>query len=137
MVQAKKLDAVVSLHDPYPKEKMGELYANADIFLFTSIWQEPFGRVLVEAMASGVVVIGTATGGSGEILLDGKTGLTYPPGDSEALAERIFSLYSDRKMYDLLSSEGRKFAIEKFSIERMVNEIEDYFLTHILGEPRS
>ena len=47
-----------------PKDVMPELYAQADVFLFPSIWNEPFGRVLVEAMASGLVVLGTAKGGA-------------------------------------------------------------------------
>ncbi len=47
-----------------PKEALPSLYRSADVFLFTSIWPEPFGRVIVEAMASGTTVVGAATGGT-------------------------------------------------------------------------
>lgn len=127
------LERHVVFHGSAPKEQMPAVYRGADVFLFTSIWQEPFGRVLVEAMAAGLVVIGTATGGSAEILVDGKTGLTYPPDDAEALAERIFYLASHPERYAELQNEGRRFALENFSTERMVDEIEAYFLNLIAG----
>lgn len=133
MVRANNLEDFVSFHHPVPKSKMPELYSQSDILLFTSIWKEPFGRVLVEAMAAGVVVIGTSTGGAAEILFDGKTGLTFTPGDAGSLALQILSLSSNRDLFAYLSREGRKFVLEKFTSERMVKELEHYFI-ELLGE---
>jgi glycosyltransferase involved in cell wall biosynthesis len=58
LTRKEKVERVVTFISAQPKEVMPALYHQADIFLFTSIWPEPFGRVLIEAMASGLVVAG-------------------------------------------------------------------------------
>jgi glycosyltransferase involved in cell wall biosynthesis len=54
-----------------------------------SVCYEAFGLTLVEAFSAGLPVIGSRLGAIAEIVADGKTGLLFAPGDSEALAERI------------------------------------------------
>ena len=134
MVRDSHLEEFVSFSGSVEKDQMPELFSLADVFLFTSIWQEPFGRVIVEAMASGTVVVGTATGGSAEILINERTGLTYPPENADKLADRIMQLYSDPDLFKTLSIEGRKVAEEKFSTRRMAGEIEEYFLSLLAYE---
>ena len=51
-----------------PHTALPELYRGHDLLVFPSTWEEPFGLTQIEAMASGIPVIGTGTGGSGEIL---------------------------------------------------------------------
>ena len=108
---------------------MAAIYAQSDILLFPSIWPEPFGRVLIEAMASGVVVIGTATGGAGEILQDHQNGLTYPPGDELALSEQVLYAIQSPTLRKQISHEARRVAVEKHDIRSMISGIEDYLLT--------
>jgi spore coat protein SA len=76
----------------------GEAYAarirQADIFCCPSVWQEPFGMVTVEAMASGVPVIATNVGGIPETLQFGG-GILIAPDNSEALADAIQMLVAD------------------------------------------
>jgi len=57
--------------------------------IFPSIWPEPFGLVVTEAMSQGKAVIATNTGGFTDIIKDGKTGILVPPDDSGKLAEAI------------------------------------------------
>lgn len=67
-------------------------YEAADVVLFPSTWDEPFGLIPVEAMACGTPVVATGTGGSAEFLVDGGNCVLFPPGDAAALAaatERI------------------------------------------------
>ena len=71
-----------------PRHELAERYAAADAVVFPSEWEEPFGIVPLEAMASATPVVATGTGGSGEYLRDGVNCLLFPPGDPVALAER-------------------------------------------------
>ncbi len=116
----------VSFLGTLSKSELPEIYRKADIFFFSSIWPEPFGRVLVEAMAAGVPVIGTAVGGAAEILCDEENALLYPPGDPVALASQIIRLIDNPDLRQRLVNAGRKTAIEKYDIRRMVHDIEAY-----------
>ncbi|MFT3893206.1 MAG: glycosyltransferase family 4 protein [Anaerolineales bacterium] len=119
----------VDLLPAQPKEILPALYQQADVFLFTSIWPEPFGRVIVEAMASGVAVIGTKVGGAAEILVENENALTFPAGDAKALAEQIKKLIGSPELRERLSKAGRETAVNKFDLERMTTEIESYLET--------
>lgn len=126
LVAASGLGRYVTFFGPVAKEAMPGLYAQHDIFLFTSTWQEPFGRVLVEALAAGVVVIGTATGGAAEILVEGETGLTFTAGDPAGLAGQVERVRREPGLAAALAANGQRIAVERFDIRRMVAEIEDY-----------
>jgi len=107
-----------------PREKMPEVYNSHDIFLFTSIWQEPFGLTILEAMACGCIVIGAPVGGSKEILKDGINCLTFEPGNALDLAKKIEQLMRLPQLWYSLREEGRRMVVENFNIETMVDKIE-------------
>jgi len=69
--------------------KKVELYQNAKAFLFPILWEEPFGLVMVEAMACGTPVIGFNGGGYRETVIDGKTGVLFDNYSVEGLGEAI------------------------------------------------
>ena len=70
------------------------LIAASDVFVLPSL-AEPFGLVLLEAMALGKPVVATDAGGPREIVLDGETGLLVPPGSPDALAAALSRLLAD------------------------------------------
>lgn len=126
--QARQLgvDRYLSFVGAKPKEAMPSLYGEFDVLLFTSIWPEPFGRVLVEAMAAGLTVIGTATGGAAEILADGENALTFQAGDADGLARQIMRLLERPALRHELAYRGRRDVCAKFDIDRMATEIESF-----------
>jgi glycosyltransferase involved in cell wall biosynthesis len=126
LVQQHSLHPFVSFLGPKPKNEIPNLYQQADIFLFTSIWQEPFGRVIVEAMASGVVVIGSATGGATELIKNEETGLVYPHGDANSLATRILNLVNTPDLQHKLAFNAHRTALKNYDIKQMTIEIESY-----------
>jgi D-inositol-3-phosphate glycosyltransferase len=69
-------------------------FACLDIFVMASL-SEPIGMVTVEAMAAGIPVIGTNSGGTPELLGNGEAGVLFEPSDYQQLADRIFSLFTN------------------------------------------
>lgn len=98
--------------------------ATHDVLVFPSEWEEPFARSILEAMAAGLVVVGTTTGGTGEILYEEETGLTFPAGHAEHLAAQIRRLAGDPALRRRLSETGRRIVRQQYTLGRMVDELE-------------
>ncbi|MFC2061052.1 glycosyltransferase [Elusimicrobiota bacterium] len=88
---------------------------------------EGFSNAVIEAMASGKPVIATNTGGTPEAVIDGKTGILVPPADPGAVAAALIKLLSDKGRIEKMAIEARKCAQEKFSMEGMIQKIEDLY----------
>ncbi len=112
--------------DPVTREAFPGLLAVYDVLLFPSIYEEPFARVVQEAMAAGLVVIGTSTGGTPEILEHGVNGLVFPPGDADALAAAVVRLLKTPGLAEELAAAGRRTVFERFDQEKMVDAVEGY-----------
>jgi glycosyltransferase involved in cell wall biosynthesis len=106
------------------KDALVDLYTATDIFLFPSSWEEPFGRVLIEAMAAGVAVVGTATGGAAEILEHGRTALVHRPDDASGMADAIEALTADEGLRHRLAVAAREEALSRWNLDAAVIEIE-------------
>lgn len=98
-----------------------------DLFVVPSILPDPFPTVVIEAMAAGRVVIGSACGGLPEMIIDGKTGALFPPGDANALAESILSILGDAQRLEAMGTAANIRALEAFQIGRFVHEFEDVY----------
>ncbi|NEO76306.1 glycosyltransferase family 4 protein, partial [Moorena sp. SIO4G3] len=102
-----------------PHEEMITYYQEADLFVFPSVWQEPFGMPIVEAMAMELPVIATQGGAFPEIVEEEKTGLLVERGDANALAEAILRLIMDENLSQEMGKSGRKRVEENFSWEQL------------------
>jgi glycosyltransferase involved in cell wall biosynthesis len=118
----------VTLIGQVAREEIPGILAAHDVLLFPSIWPEPLARVVQEAMACGLVVIGTTTGGTPELLHDGQTGLTFEAGNATGLARQIGRLAADPNLYDQLALTARETVEACFTQQRMVDEIEACFI---------
>jgi glycogen synthase len=106
------------------RTQVPQVLVQHDVLLFSSEWDEPFARSVLEAMAAGLVVIGTTTGGTGEILVEGETGLTYPAGDAGQLAAQIRRLANDPVLRRRLGESGYATVRQHFTLGRMVDDLE-------------
>ena len=88
--------------------ELSEFYASGDLFLFPSA-TDTFGNVLLEAMASGLPVVGAAVGPTRE-LLGNTRGVTFPPGDATAFAARVRELADDPARRAVLAADALSFA---------------------------
>ena len=100
--------------------------AAMDVFVMPSL-QEGLGLALMEAMAQGLAVAGSAVGGIKTLIKDGYNGLLVEPADPAALAQAITRLLSDKRMRDNLGASARKFIADNFSKEKMVAETEKVY----------
>lgn len=91
----------------------------ADAVVHSSVFPEPFGRVVVEGMLAGRPVIAAAAGGVPEIVTDGETGILVQPDDSRALGAAITRLIDDPAAASALAARGRARAEEAFTVEAM------------------
>lgn len=99
----------VRFEDPLPSTRMPEFYRGLDALALPSRtlpnWKEQFGRVLIEAMACGVPVIGARSGEIPHVVDD--AGLLFPEGDAAALAAHLRALAADPALRDDLAERGR------------------------------
>lgn len=98
-----------------------------DVFVHASIEPEPFGIVILEAMAMGKPVVASNAGGPAEIVIDGETGYLVSPGDSESLAERVGELLSDPAKRASYGEAGRKRFLDRYTDLANVRRIESLY----------
>lgn len=135
LVEQYQLHDCVTFHAPIPRPELPAFLGKFAVLLLPSIWEEPLARIMQEGMASGMVVVGAATGGTKEIIRSGENGLLFPGADANALAAHLGTLLVDPFLRDRLAKQGRQDAIKLFAIERMVAEIEEYLSACIEQAP--
>jgi glycosyltransferase involved in cell wall biosynthesis len=109
-----------------PPAEMPQLLRKFDALVLPSIWPEPFSRAVLEGMISGLVVVAARTGGTPEIIVDGKNGLLFMPNQSEDLAIKIADLLDHPELHHQMAQAGRRTILERFTMTRMMDEIESY-----------
>lgn len=107
-----------------PRGGLPHIYAEHDILVFPSEWEEPFAITPLEAMAAGLAVVGTVTGGSGELFRDRETAMTFSTGDAKDCARAIRELCQDRALWEAISRNGRQEVLSKHTLDLMVDRIE-------------
>lgn len=106
----------------------------SDVFAMASL-VEPFGNTVIEAMASGRPVVCSDLPGPRESVVDGETGLFFPPGDSEAMADHLASLYADPARRETMGERGAARAREVFDLQRNVAALDALCLDVAHGRP--
>jgi len=91
--------------------------------LVHSAHQEPLGRVLLEAAASGVPIVATDVGGTREILTDGESARLVPAGDPQAMARAISELHGDRQHGNRLAAQARCSVLRKFNADQAADNL--------------
>jgi glycosyltransferase involved in cell wall biosynthesis len=102
----------------------GAIYSAADALLVPS-WAEPFGRIVIEAMAARCPVIATAAGGVPEIMTHGVNGLLVAPRDPAALAGAALTLLRDAALRDALAHNAYEMVAERFSMADYTLHMQD------------
>jgi glycosyltransferase involved in cell wall biosynthesis len=124
MVSSFQLEQNVRFTGQMKRDEVSRIYGEHDVLIFPSVWDEPFSITVLEAMASGLAVVGTATGGSGEILEDGVNALIFEKENARECAACISRLLSDRHLFQEVRRRARFTIEQKYRLEHMVDTIE-------------
>ena len=85
---------------------------------------EPFGMIVLEALAAGTPVVASDSGGPAEILEPDRSGLLFPTGDARALAEAVIRVLEDDGLRARLAEGGRRRVRERFASARYARDVE-------------
>lgn len=102
-------------------------YPYIDVLIVPSVLNEPFGKIVIEAMSWGKPVIGSRRGGIPEILIDGKTGFLFEPDDPKTLVNAMQAVLHNREEYSHMSL----YCLERakdFAEEKMLDAYENFIV---------
>jgi len=103
-------------------DNVAELLHSLDLLVLATTTQEAFGRVIIEAGASGVPIVATQVGGVVDIIQDGINGRLVPPHNPQEMSDAIIELLKDRNLAKDFSKKNREIVEKKFSLEKMVKD---------------
>lgn len=107
------------------REDLPAVYRAADVCVFPSEWEEPFGLVPLEAMACDTPVVASGVGGSGEFLVDDGNCALFEPGDAGSLAAAVRRLTDDDRLRRTVVRNGRRTA-SHFDVEHLADTFETW-----------
>lgn len=93
------------------------VFAALDIAVAPSVQPEPFGCIVMEAMAVGTSVVGSRSGGIAEQIVDGDSGLLFTPGDAQSLAAALDQLLSNPELRSAMAANGLRRVRTTFSLD--------------------
>ena len=108
---------------PVPHEIIPKVLSRASVLVLPS-YTEGLPTVCLEALASGVPVVASRIGGLPEVVIDGRTGYLFPPGNAELSAERVLDLLSDEQLRRRMGNRGRRLVQRHYTWDTVVKKIE-------------
>ena len=108
------------------EDNLIEFLKQIDVFILPSVEHEGFGLVLLEAMASGKIVIASNIGGIQEIVKHNVNGFLADPGNIESLTDLVKEIYTKKIDLEKLLS-GIKSSISKFNLDLVMKEYENFY----------
>jgi glycosyltransferase involved in cell wall biosynthesis len=108
-------------------ESIPEFIQSTDIGIIPSLVSEMICRVLMEFMAFGKPVIGSKVNAVGEVIGKSEAGITFPPGDADALAQGILKIISDQKLLTALSSNSKQAYTSQYTPQKFAEATLEFY----------
>lgn len=103
-------------------KRMPWILPNCDVTVLPSLRREGLPRGVIEGMIGGAVPIVTDSGGSPELVEEGRSGFVVPPGEAQPITDRILELYNDREKHRRMSDAARARIRNDFTVEKTARE---------------
>ncbi|OGH43051.1 MAG: hypothetical protein A3B53_00730 [Candidatus Levybacteria bacterium RIFCSPLOWO2_01_FULL_42_15] len=128
-IQELKLSNVIMVGYFNPKEKplFHALYERADVYVCPSIWEEPLGLTILEAMASRTPVVATRKGGVVSVIKDNVNGLLIPARNSKEIARAVNLLLDDSVLRKEMGDQAYKTVVENFTWNQIASQFEQIY----------
>lgn len=105
-------------------KELGEFYRRADVYVAPSVWDEPLGLVILEAMAANTPVIVTKKGGITSIVKDGYNGFFVRHRNATEIAEKVNRLFENEQLRKRMGENAKKTVVERFQWENIAIKFE-------------
>jgi glycosyltransferase involved in cell wall biosynthesis len=119
------------------REEIASWYQDHDVLLFASEWEEPFSITLLEAMASGLGIVATMTGGTAEIVRQDENALVFQARDARACAREIRRFLENRDLYEAIRRRARQTVEEHFQLQSMIDQLEELLHSAVAANNRN
>ena len=104
------------------RKDIPQLLAQVDVLVLSTVTQESFGRVILEAQAAGVPVVATRVGGVVELLDEGKTGLLVSPKEPEEMAQAVIKLLQDKGLARQMVENAKAKILSHYTLDHMASQ---------------
>jgi len=115
----------IKVWGPVDRSSTPQIYKEHALYCLPS-FGEPYATALIEAMASGLPVVSTYTGGTPELVFPGG-GRLIAPGDSDALADALIEILSSPPLANALGQENRRYVLERFAWDVVLDALEQIY----------
>jgi glycosyltransferase involved in cell wall biosynthesis len=109
-----------------PMAEVAQAYAAADVFVLPSV-SEGLSNSLLEAMASGLAVLGSRVGGTAEAVVDAETGFLFDPGDTDELKRQLRKFLERPELIAKMGLAARRTALERYSMAKVAQTYEELY----------
>lgn len=113
--------------NPQDFKKFHDFYARADVYVAPSVWDEPLGLVILEAMASKTPVVSTRKGGVSSLIRDGYDGYLVRPRNATQIAEKVNKILEDDELRQKMGERARERVEERFTWEKIADKFEGIY----------
>ena len=109
------------------RDDLLDVFRSLNLFVIPTVEGDTIPQVLMQALAIGLPVVSTTTGSIPDVVAEGESGFLVPPRDPDALADRIVRLLQDAELRAAMGRRGRHTVEQSYSIDRMVDELEQVY----------
>ncbi|QUO46919.1 glycosyltransferase family 4 protein [Halorubrum ruber] len=124
---AERLNVDAEFAGEVPPDVVPDYLRRGKLFVLPSVRGEGLPNAVLEAMAVGLPVIVTDTGGAADAVVDGETGYLVSPGDEDALGDRIEQLCRDEDRRERMGEAARAWVVKNHGWETIVDSLEDVY----------